>query len=177
MSSSLDNIIRRLRSSHSSYVDQVGTSGGLAVWWTDDIELDIRFKSSYLIRGVITSPTAPISWVANFLHAPSQRSVRRSFWVQFHRLMSDSHYPGLCIGDFNEIGARTEKEGGAVCRMTQIHAFLELLSGCALMDLEFNGPPFTWSNNQRGSLNPGEARPCGSYSGLENLVSVCPGFP
>ncbi|KAL7232851.1 hypothetical protein ACSBR2_010793 [Camellia fascicularis] len=54
--------------------------------------------------------------------------------------MSDSHYPGLCIDDFNEIGARTEKEGAAAWRMTQIHYFLKLFSDCALMDLEFNGP-------------------------------------
>ncbi|XP_028095770.1 uncharacterized protein LOC114293006 [Camellia sinensis] len=152
-STSLESIRRRLRFSHSSYVDPVGTSGGLAVWWTDDIDLDIRFKSSNLIRGVISSPIAPSNWVANFIHAPSQRAVRRCFWVQFRSLMSDSNYLGLCIGDFNEIGAYSEKAGGAVCRMTQIHAFLELLSDCALMDLEFNGPPFTRSNNQRGSLN------------------------
>ncbi|CAL5415861.1 unnamed protein product [Camellia sinensis] len=54
---------------------------------------------------------------------------------------------------FNEIGLLEEKFGGAECRMSQLQSFQALLSDCALMDLEFNGLPFTWSNNQRGDAN------------------------
>ncbi|KAL7222407.1 hypothetical protein ACSBR1_024159 [Camellia fascicularis] len=64
-----------------------------------------------------------------------------------------NNYPWICIGDFNEIGLIGEKEGGSEWRMTQLQFFLELLSDCALLDLEFKGCPFTWSNNQRGVDN------------------------
>ncbi|KAL7257416.1 hypothetical protein ACSBR1_003670 [Camellia fascicularis] len=113
-SASLHSLRRHLRFSHSSYVEPVRALEGLAVWWTDDIVLDIRFKSTCMIQGLITS------------HNNLATSMRL---------------------------ALVQKGRGAACRMSQIHSFFELFSDCALMDLEFNGSPFTCSNNQRGTFN------------------------
>ncbi|KAL7181874.1 hypothetical protein ACSBR1_040730 [Camellia fascicularis] len=148
----LERICRRLSFNQKCYVDPEGASCGLALWWNDEIHMDIRFKSKFMIRGVITSDNSSC-WAVSFVYAPSQRSVRRVFWDQFQKFASENLYPWLCIGDFNEIGLLEEKMGGAECRMSQLQSFLELLSDCALMDLEFNGLPFTWSNNQHGCAN------------------------
>ncbi|KAL7186742.1 hypothetical protein ACSBR2_028466 [Camellia fascicularis] len=116
--------------------------------WTDEVNIDIRFKSKNLIRGVVSPPDKLCNWAVAFVYAPPQRGNRRGFWGQFKKMVSENKYPFLCIGDFNEIGAMGEKQGGVDCRMSQIQLFVELLSDCAIMDLEFNGAPYTWSNNQ-----------------------------
>ncbi|KAL0325489.1 UNVERIFIED_CONTAM: putative mitochondrial protein [Sesamum radiatum] len=50
----------------------------------------------------------------------------------------------LCAGDFNEILAHSEKEGGPPRAEWQIHNFRECLSDCDWHDLGFRGPDFTW---------------------------------
>ncbi|KAL7242728.1 hypothetical protein ACSBR1_015170 [Camellia fascicularis] len=106
-----------------------------------------------MIRGVVQSLDLAACCAVSFIYAPPQRAIRKTFWTQFRHLASKNCYPWLCIGDFNEIGLIGEKQGGTECRMSQLQFFLELLSDCALMDLEFKGFPFTWSNNQNGATN------------------------
>ncbi|KAL7187041.1 hypothetical protein ACSBR1_037166 [Camellia fascicularis] len=115
----------------------------------DGFHLDVRFKSKNMIRTVISMSDIYVTWAATFIYASLQRSTRRAFWDQFKNVTLSNKYPWVCIGDFNEIGWIEEKERGAECRMSQLQRFQELLSACTLMDLEFKGAPFTWSNNQR----------------------------
>ncbi|KAL7171276.1 hypothetical protein ACSBR2_036009 [Camellia fascicularis] len=57
----LDRLRRRFHFPHKCYVDPVGISGGLALWWTDDIHLDVRFASWNMICSVISSPACQSS--------------------------------------------------------------------------------------------------------------------
>ncbi|KAH7857090.1 hypothetical protein Vadar_008917 [Vaccinium darrowii] len=43
-----------------------------------------------------------------------------------------------------------EKQGGADCSSGRVEHFLSIVSNCALLDLEFKGNAFTWTNNQVG---------------------------
>ncbi|KAH7838092.1 hypothetical protein Vadar_021979 [Vaccinium darrowii] len=60
----------------------------------------------------------------------------------------DNEFPWHCVGDFNEVGSIWEKQGGKVCNKSRIEQYQQLLSNCALMDLEFKGYVYTWSNKQ-----------------------------
>ncbi|XP_028121690.1 uncharacterized protein LOC114318912 [Camellia sinensis] len=51
--------------------------GGLALWWTDDVQIDIRYQSKNLIRGIITPPDKSTVWATSFVYAPPQRSLRK----------------------------------------------------------------------------------------------------
>ncbi|KAF7151487.1 hypothetical protein RHSIM_Rhsim02G0110700 [Rhododendron simsii] len=70
---------------------------GLALWWKDEVEIDVR-------------------------------GFQRS---------------GIYYGETRE----------EVCRRSRIEEFQQLLSDCELMDLEFKGPLYTWTNNQGGGAN------------------------
>lgn len=144
----LDRLHRRFHFPYKCYVDPLGISGGLALWCTDDIHLNVRMSPRNMIHSIISSPACQSSWAATFVYAPPQRLLRKNFWIKFRQMAHENSYPWLCIGDLNEISCLEEKLGGAECCMSQLQAFMELLSDCALMDLEFKGPPFTWSNNQ-----------------------------
>lgn len=57
--------------------------------------------------------------------------------------------PWCVTGDFNEILAFSEKEGGAIRPASQIRAFQDALDDCKLFELERVGPKFTWDNGHK----------------------------
>ncbi|XP_028061260.1 uncharacterized protein LOC114264768 [Camellia sinensis] len=152
-SSKLERIKRCFNFAHSCYVEPVGNSGGLALWWDDNLQLDVRQKTKHHIRCVVTLSNRLIQWATSFIYAPSQRSVHKEFWESFRKIAEGNQYPWMCIGDINEIGSCSEKQGGVAVRMSQVQKFQELLSECKLMDLGFKGAAYTWSNNQMGEHN------------------------
>ncbi|KAG5549991.1 hypothetical protein RHGRI_015079 [Rhododendron griersonianum] len=112
------------------YMDPVGLLGGLALWWKDGIDVDVRFKSKNIFRCVVKWPSSPSSWLCTFIYAPPTWHQRVEFWDKLRRIYEENQFPWLCVGDFNE-----------------------LMSDCKLLDLEFKGQSYTWSNNQGGSSN------------------------
>ncbi|KAH7838717.1 hypothetical protein Vadar_030280 [Vaccinium darrowii] len=149
----LERIRKSLHFPNKCYVDPEGTSGGLALWWTDDIQVDIHLKSKNIIRAVMSKPLDSSKWVSTFVYAPPKRHERSKFWDSFVKMGRESQMPWLCIGDFNEISSIWEKQEGAEVSSNRIEKFQALISDCALMDLEFKGNPYTWSNNQSGDTN------------------------
>ena len=55
--------------------------------------------------------------------------------------------PWVCIGDFNEILYRFEKQGGHPKPQVQMERFRDALNFCNLNDFGFEGDVFTWRNN------------------------------
>ena len=72
------------------------------------------------------------------------------------------------IRDFNEIIRLSEKEGGHIRPKRQMELFLEVINFCALSDLGYVGPKFTWLFQQRDGLQITErlGRALGSSSWL-----------
>ena len=58
--------------------------------------------------------------------------------------------PWIVAGDFNEILSNDEKEGQRLRAQSQLDNFRQALDECALMDLGFVGPKFTWNNGRAG---------------------------
>ena len=57
-----------------------------------------------------------------------------------------SNIPWLIVGDFNEITNVGEKLGGGVKPQTQMDKFVQVINDCALQEIQYSGPHFTWSN-------------------------------
>ncbi|KAH7849152.1 hypothetical protein Vadar_013770 [Vaccinium darrowii] len=68
-------------------------------------------------------------------------------------MVKENQLPLLCVEDFNEIGSVANKQGGAPCSSGQFERFQNVISECSLLDLEFKGSAYTWTNNQRGNAN------------------------
>ncbi|XP_054821806.1 uncharacterized protein LOC129320399 isoform X2 [Prosopis cineraria] len=58
----LDRIKRRCGMTHSWYVDPIGLSGGLALWWKNDIDIHVIFSC----KNYIHIAAASNSWILNF---------------------------------------------------------------------------------------------------------------
>ncbi|XP_043698819.1 uncharacterized protein LOC122649647 [Telopea speciosissima] len=55
------------------------------------------------------------------------------------------------VGDFNSYLSWTEKSGGKQYQHRDCNIFQQFISDCNLMDLGYQGPPYTWSNKRTGS--------------------------
>ncbi|KAK4280920.1 hypothetical protein QN277_012472 [Acacia crassicarpa] len=59
-------------------------------------------------------------------------------------MASSISLPSVTIGDFNDIGSSTEKVGGLYGNEARIKLFNDRLQRCALSDMGYRGPKFTW---------------------------------
>ena len=58
--------------------------------------------------------------------------------------------PWLCLGDFNELFASDEKNGGNRRLMAPMVEFRHTFLHCGLVDMGFSGYCFTWRNGWQG---------------------------
>lgn len=148
----LEDIRRRLYFPNHCYVDPIGLSGGLALWWSDEVNLQVRHKSSNIFRCIFSKGATSEDWLATFVYALSRWPDRQAFWKYLKKIALENKYPWLCIGDLNEVGMSWEKQGSVACNKFRMEQFQDLLAECAFMDLEFKGAPYTWTNNKKGSV-------------------------
>lgn len=79
---------------------------------------------------------------------------RHRTWSLIRLLYGKCHLPWLLGGDFNEILASHEKEGGRPRAFGQMQSFRDLVSDCLLSNIPPHGPKYTW----RGIRNHDEIR-------------------
>ncbi|KAF7134615.1 hypothetical protein RHSIM_Rhsim08G0178900 [Rhododendron simsii] len=151
--STLEKIRMKLQYNNGCYVDPIGKSGGLALWWSDEVTIDVRFKSKNIFHCVVNWPRISTPFLITFIYAPPVWVDWLSFWNYMRSVASENRLPWLCVGDFNECSSQAEKQGGNPCSRGRLDQFHGFVSDCEFMDLEFKGPSFTWSNNQDGDNN------------------------
>lgn len=59
----------------------------------------------------------------------------------------------MCIGDFNEVSFIWEKQGGREVSSNRMECFNNFISNSGLIDLEFKGINYTWTNKRVGKDN------------------------
>ncbi|XP_058180015.1 uncharacterized protein LOC131298548 [Rhododendron vialii] len=132
-------LIRSLHFQNSSYVDPKGIAGGLALWWTDEVILDVRYKTKNLMKCVVSWPRMKNPWLVTFVYAPPVWNQRVAFWNVLKGIAKENGYPWLCVGDLNEIGSSAEKQGGNRCSQGRGEDNIIIRLDRALADVE-------WSN-------------------------------
>ncbi|KAF7824156.1 reverse transcriptase [Senna tora] len=140
----------RLAFDNSYYVDAVGKSGGLAVWWKNDITLNFSFSSKNFIHVVVASTLIDTPSFLSLVYGPPEEMERRVAWDQLRSFSSKIQGSWLCVGDFNDVLFHSEKWGGKLKASRKVVNFQNLLSDCGLFDLEYNGSSFTWFNKRIG---------------------------
>ncbi|KAF7133357.1 hypothetical protein RHSIM_Rhsim09G0070000 [Rhododendron simsii] len=146
----METIRRSLKFDNSSYVDPEGLSGGLALWWTNNLEVEVEFASRNLLHVIITDKAIPSCWATTFVYCCPTRSGRELVWNKIKRIAQSEVLPWLCMGDFNQVARIEDKIGGTLPSQNSLASFHDMLSDCGLVDLDFKGPKFTWRNNRSG---------------------------
>ncbi|CAN0912663.1 hypothetical protein LINGRAPRIM_LOCUS555 [Linum grandiflorum] len=136
--------IRQLRFPNFVVEDANGFSGGIWVLWDEEIvQLKILRTSSQSIH-------AEVSWdgtqqcQVTFVYGTPRRLDRTALWDELVAISDHVNGPWLVLGDFNATLTSTDKQGGEEFSIPQSEDFTECLDRCALFDLGFAGPRFTW---------------------------------
>ncbi|KAL5574544.1 hypothetical protein UlMin_016243 [Ulmus minor] len=123
--------------------EKKGRSGGLCLFWSDTISVQLLSGSKGHIDVLVTSHNSPC-WRFTGLYGNPDSSLRIHFWNLLKRLGDSSDLPWLCGGDLNELLFSHEKQGGIDRAHYLMSNFRETLNYCGLADLGFRGPKFTW---------------------------------
>jgi exonuclease III len=97
-------------------VDPVGRSGGLALFWRDDVDLEIQNFSRRHINSIVKGVDGESSWKLTSFYGHPNWSKRHESWALLRYLQSYRPAPWLVIGDFNEIMTQDEKYGSIMAR-------------------------------------------------------------
>ncbi|KAK4254647.1 hypothetical protein QN277_010000 [Acacia crassicarpa] len=138
--------------SHELVVEPRGLTGGLTVWWLDNISLTVLFKSQNIIHVAAESDSFSTPKLISFVYGPPKEGERRLVWNSLRRWASSVEDPWLVMGDFNDLLSQAEKEGGNPRSLRKIINFQSLLSDCNLPDLEFKGSKYTWCNKRPSGI-------------------------
>ncbi|KAL6130571.1 hypothetical protein ACLB2K_068950 [Fragaria x ananassa] len=129
-------------------VGKVGrSSGGLAMFWKSHLVVR-QIGSSQGHIDVEVTYNGQVIRVTGFYGNP-EAQLRHFSWDLLRRIANSIHGPWIIFGDFNELLSMYDKLGGGGRSEALMKNFKEVVEECALQEVEFLGPLFTW---KRGSL-------------------------
>jgi exonuclease III len=134
-------------------VSSNGMSGGLALFWHDQITVVVQdMNERYIDAYVRLSPTSP-EWRLTCVYGEPRVEDRHRMWEKLRTMKTSSTLPWMIMGDFNEALWQEEHFSVAPRSVNQMEAFRDALYDCNLTDLGFSGVPYTYDNKRAGRAN------------------------
>ena len=106
----MENLRYTLGFDASFAVSSDGRSGGLGLFWKNDVTVSVQKFSNYHIDTII-KVEGKEPWRISFIYGEPNRSLKSRTWEIMKQMRSDSNLPWVCVGDFNEILRRKEQLG------------------------------------------------------------------
>jgi hypothetical protein len=129
-------------------------SGGLAMFWTNNVNLNIVGYNNNMIDCYIECDIDRNKWRATGIYGfPNKENKILTCDLISSLNQSNMNDQWLLFGDFNLVFNSYEKQGGRDINYNTINIAQDTLSNCNLMDLGYQGDIFTWSNNQADNYN------------------------
>lgn len=130
-------------------VSSSGRSGGLVLFWNEEIKLEVLGYSKHHIDAKI-SDLGPVPWRLTCIYGEAQVSERHKTWDTIRSLAVSSGDPWVMLGDFNEVLFHSEYEGVGQRSQTQLDGFRDALDVCGLTDLGHIGSQWTFEKRVPG---------------------------
>ena len=147
----MERIRDRIGFANGLFVPSLGRSGGLALLWTRETDLEIKSFGCYHIDAIITKANSNFKWRITGFYGHPQAHLRQFSWDLLAFLSDQYQLPWFCFGDFNEILSTNEKSGGLLRPQSQMEKFRNVVNFYGFKDLGYVGPNFTWCNMQEGA--------------------------
>ncbi|EPS71506.1 hypothetical protein M569_03261 [Genlisea aurea] len=129
-------------------IDAIGASGGTALFWHKDITVNVLSYSKRYIDAMIVPNDATTPWCFTGFYGQPVTNQRPEAWETLQRLSIQRSQPWLVAGDFNEVCYPSEFSSRTCRPQPQMALFRSTLNDCGLLDIKFEGFPYTWSNNR-----------------------------
>lgn len=124
-----------------------GISGGLALFWKQEVEFEVLASSPNFIDTQIKS-NGIISSFITFIYGAPQQDNRRDFWDQISLLGEARSSAWLLTGDFNDILDNSEKVGGPLRCEGSFITFRSFVSLNGLWDVKHSGNSLSWRGSR-----------------------------
>ncbi|KAH9697393.1 reverse transcriptase domain-containing protein [Citrus sinensis] len=121
----------------------MGRSGGLALLWKGTNTVSLLKFSSNFIDAEVEVPEL-WKWRLTGFYGYPETSRRRESWDLLRLLSTSSPLPWVCISDFNDLLAASEKRGNIVQPKWKLVGFQSAITDCNLVDLGMDGYQYTW---------------------------------
>ena len=119
------------------------------MFWNNNCKVDILGDSIYHIDARVTE-TGQDPWRITCIYGEAQTHLRHQTWDVLKGISTMSDLPWLYFGDFNEVLLPEEHDGAADRSNAQIQAFRDAVDVCMLMDLGYQGRPWTFEKRVAG---------------------------
>ncbi|KAI9127807.1 hypothetical protein K1719_000800 [Acacia pycnantha] len=147
-----DRVIKSWGFRHSVRREAEGFSGGIWILWDlDELVVDVRTMNEQFIHCNLCFGGEEMLFTA--VYASPMESKRCRLWELLYKLACDIADLWLLAGDFNEIKTPTEQQGGGRVSEIRCRRFNEWIEDCSLIDIEAQGPFFTWKGPKWDGLD------------------------
>ncbi|XP_061339719.1 uncharacterized protein LOC133286328 [Gastrolobium bilobum] len=121
-----------------------GFSGGIWVFW-DSVRAEVQAiqQTNQYIHMKVTLVDS-LSFLCTAVYGSPHEGNRHLMWEDLIQLSSLIHEPWIMAGDFNDIKASSEKNGGSSPDIAKCQRFLSFLDRCQVEDVDCVGSKYTW---------------------------------
>lgn len=123
-------------------------AGGLALLWRDPMKLTVSSYSLNHIGGHFIDGESDQHCHFSCIYGFPEECNKKKTWKLIEELGSSTGNKWVCFGDLNDIISSNEKMGGNTRNPSQLMLGRNTLDNCSLIDLGFEGHPFTWTNKR-----------------------------
>ncbi|KAJ1431598.1 Endonuclease/exonuclease/phosphatase [Sesbania bispinosa] len=148
----IERFRRQLRFDHCFWVNPIGLSGGLCIFWKRPLIISVSSHSQNYIHATVEDSMEERIWETTFLYRNPNFQQRRYLWSRIQALRPTPNQPWTIMGDFNELLYHHEKDGLRPIEPQRMEFFRDFVSNLGLMDLDFKGCKFTWYSNPRNGF-------------------------
>ncbi|XP_058757456.1 uncharacterized protein LOC131630719 [Vicia villosa] len=128
-------------------------AGGLILFWKEGFLLSILSSSLNHIAGSMIDEEDGQLWNLYGIYGHPEEQFKRKTWQLIQTLVREEGGNAIVFGDLNDILWDHEKRGGISRTNSQFLWGRNAVISCGLVDLGFEGYPFTWTNGRLGEDN------------------------
>nr|CCA66020.1 hypothetical protein [Beta vulgaris subsp. vulgaris] len=130
-------------------VDSINNAGGLALFWSNDVNLDLKVSSTNYFACNINDLVDEDVYIWNLilLYGSPYLDNRGEVWERIADYISRNPLDSVIMGDFNQIEFLNQKMGGSTY-IPGKETFSQWRDQLGLSEINFQGQNFTWCNNR-----------------------------
>ncbi|XP_050207309.1 uncharacterized protein LOC126656749 [Mercurialis annua] len=143
-------ICRSFGSYYSFIIDSYGMRGGLALFWSKNLDVTVDdFSDNHIVFSVIDAMRDD-HWKGVGVYGWPEGQNKHLTCSLLKRLCEDRSCPTVVFGDFNLFLYNYEKQGGVIRDQREMDEFRSTVDDCGVADMGFEGHSFTWTNRRAG---------------------------
>lgn len=107
-----ERIRREVGLDNATYVHRTGINGGLALWWSNEVSVQIQRMDKKFIDSTVSSRLFGRDFRVTWVYGDPDYTRRIQNWEELKTMGANLRDPWICVGDFNDIFHYREKVGG-----------------------------------------------------------------